>query len=348
MAITRSFVDANRCTDYSEEIMEIANEFSLVTDLGLFTRYNIDSTSVTFDKIENGRQLVPTSERGTHGVVKGQDDSVQPFQLPTTFHKYVDGFSKDDVLNYRKPATAADMETADAVRLEKFSKLRGDMAQTHEFMRLSALNGVTTDGYGNTLVDMYNEFGVTRLETDFLLGTNTTNVDVLLRKATRSVAKEAKMGMAVAKPYIICSEAFFDDYVSHETVAERYKYYNNNGVQRLRDSLLEIRDWGSISMFEDRNVTIIAYNPEFQLIDGSTVQVFDEAQKEGTMVVPSTSGLYREYFAPSDRFGDTTGQELFAFEDTREKGTGWDLETQSSSLFMLTKPLVAHRVFSSN
>lgn len=346
MTITRSFQNENRTTDFSDAVFEIPNQFSLISDLGLFTSYNIGSTTVTFDKIESGRMLVPATSRGTHGVVKGQDDSVKPFQLSTTFHKYVDGYGKDDILNYRKPNTAADMETRDAIRLEKFSKLRGDLALTHEFMRLSALTGVTVDGYGNTLVDMFSEFGVTREETNFLLGTATSKVSSSLRGATRSVASAAKMGMAIAKPYIICSDEFFDAYVDHADVAERYASYQNSGVQRLRDGLLEIRDWGSISMFEDRDVTIIAYNPEFTLIDGSTVQVF--TGKEGTMVVPNAQGLYREYFAPSDRGDDFNGAELFAFEDTREKGTGYDLEVQSDSLFMLTKPLVAHRVYSSN
>ena len=51
-------------------------------------------------------------------------------------------------------------------------------------MEINALRGVVKDGAGTTLYDYFDEFGLTQLSVDFVLGTATTQVQAKIRSIT--------------------------------------------------------------------------------------------------------------------------------------------------------------------
>jgi hypothetical protein len=117
-------------------------------------------------------------------------------------------------------------------------------------------------------------------------------------------------------------------------------------MQRNRDNLQDFREWGAISVFEDRGLTLIEYNPEFDF-EGSTKQVL--AAGEGIAIVPNFTGpnaIYRGYYAPSDKKSDANkpGNELNAWQYTDERDTYTDIEMQSAPLFFNTRPGIAVKV----
>src|SRR5690606_38409340 len=112
--------------------------------------------------------------------------------------------------------------------------MRVKHAQTREYMEVNALRGIVKDGAGTTLYNYFTEFGLAQLETDFVLGTATTNVQTKIRNVLRQVETELK-GETMTGVLALVSPEFFDKLIGHAKVEDAYKYFSSTGAQPLRE-----------------------------------------------------------------------------------------------------------------
>jgi hypothetical protein len=349
MAISRSHNDVNRFVDHTATVSEMPNLYGLFNQMGLFTEVGIRSTFVQFWKEYHTVSLLPSAPRGGRGFVKGKDKSADLFVLNTTFFKYADHITSEDIQNYTQVSSTEEPleETEANIVADKLQIGREHFDQTIEYMKFNAVTGISVNPDGDVLANMFTEFGVTQDVVNFDLGNASSNITKHVSELKRIVAANLKMGRNLTDLFLVVDKQFFDDYVNHADVVDRWNQYNNAGMQRNRDNLQDFREWGAISVFEDRGLTLIEYNPEFTLPDGTTTNVLTAG--EGIAIVPGFTGanaIYRGYYAPSDKKSDANrpGNELNAWEYTDDRDTYTDIEMQSAPLFFNTRPGIAVKV----
>ncbi|WBF79444.1 major capsid protein [Aeromonas phage vB_AdhM_TS9] len=339
MAQTHSFTNANQITDWTQEIMELDNQFGFIKSQGYFRTQPTSQTSITFDRTETDIKVLGQADRRHNEGVAGKDRVVKTFALALPYFKHFDNITVQDVQDQRRPGEADMAEALDRVRAEKLLDLRLNMDQTHEFLQFSALTGQTKDGDGNTIVDMYSEFGL-NLAADYTVDLDTGNASVDLDKKIATVKRKlagAGKGHRVSGIDFILDYALFDEIIANPKFREVYNMYVNSGVQRLRDDLSSYFDFGVVDFFEHRGVRFIAYNPSFDTV-GGTQQVLGAGK--GIAIPRNTDGLYRGYFGPANKLSlaNQGGNEMFAFEYRAADDTQHRMEVESSPLYFATKP----------
>jgi hypothetical protein len=351
MSISRSHNDVNRFVDHTATVTEMPNQYGLFNQMGLFSEQGIRSTFVQFWKEYHTVSLLPSAPRGGRGFVKGKDKSADLFVLNTTFFKYEDRVTSEDIQNYTQVSSTDEPveETEANIVSDKLLVGRQHFDQTIEYMKFSAATGIAVNPDGDVLANMFTEFGVTQDVVNFDLANAASEITTHVSNLKRSVAANLKMGRSLGANdlMLVVDKAFFDAYVSHPDVVDRWNQYNNSGMQRNRDNLQEFMEWGALSSFEDRGLLILEYNPIFDLADGSTTQVLGAG--EGIAVVRNFTGpnsIYRGYYAPSDKKSDANkpGNQLNAWEFTDDRDTYTDIEMQSAPLFFNTRPGIAVKV----
>lgn len=338
MAVTHSFTNANQITDWTQEIMELDNQFGFIKSQGYFRTSTTSQNSITFDRTETDIKVLGQADRRDNTGVAGKDRVVKTFALALPYFKHFDNITVQDIQDQRRPGEADVGESLDRVRAEKLLDLRLNMDQTHEFLQFSALTGQTKDGAGNVIVDMYSEFGlnINDYTVDLDTGNPAVDLDKKLAEVKRRVTGAGK-GHRVLGVDFILDHALYDELIANPKFREVYNMYANSGSQRLRDDLAKYYEYGVTESFEHRGMRFYAYNPDFDTVNGSTKVL---GAGKGIAIPRNTDGLYRGYFGPANKLSmaNSGGSDMFAFEYRSFDDTQHRMEVESSPLFFATKP----------
>lgn len=365
MAITRTLSNGQKLTDWTEEVNDLANQYGLVNGSGIFSGKGTSQTSILFDKTTNQILLLPQSKRNAGPVVKGQDRKVETFSLALPYFLYQDYITPQDIQGWRQAGTPDSEESLANVRATKLEDLRFTADQTREFMKLSAIKGITVDGYGNTIADMFDTLGLTSstYEVDFELGTTTTDVDAKISELKRAVAKNAKSGGRIGRIECMVTPEFFDALVGHPNIREAYLHYRveNSRSDSVRADLANFETWGVVDTFEHKGVLFYSYDAEFVADDGdgttTTIRGIggnaggrDTGTKEGFTVIRGMRNLYNGVFGPSNTLSgaNSVGSEMMVSEFRDPKDKFHELELEMANLYYMSKPQMSYRVYSSN
>lgn len=344
MAITRDVSNINRIIDWTQEINEIPNQFGWVKNQGIFNVRPTTQTAIIFDKNEAETTLLPQVPRGSRETTVGSPRNVETFSLPLAYFKHTDYITPADIQGHRMAGTPDQPETLANVRAEKLEDMRRAVDQTHEYMMIQALKGVSTTPDGVVLADMFTEFGVTQPTVDFDLGSNTTSVDGKIAEVKRGITANLRSGGTIQGIDVLCGEEFFDKLIDHPKVREAYLNSTSN-AQYQRD-ITEYLPWGVSDVFVYRGVRFFTYPATFLLPDGTTEQAVasDEAH-----VIPRVRGLFRGYVGPNNKLSGANnyGAEMFAFEYTDPMDEYHVMQVETAPLFFATKPSVLYRLTTS-
>lgn len=351
--ITRSLSNGSTVIDWDIEVNEIDNQYGLFNGLNLFDSKGVATETVVFDKNTITTTMIPQTSRRQGNQHYGKDRKLETFSLTLPYFEHADTIHPHDVQGWRKGGTPDQAEDLPNVRMEKMEDMVLNADQTKEFMKVSAIKGVTIDPEGNTLADMFTEFGITQHEIDFDLGTAATKVDLKISELKRYIAKNAKAGGALGTIEVPCSPEFFDALTTHPNMVAAYNYYQNTGSQLNRDDLSEYMKWGVVDTFRHKGITFYSYDAVFTQPDGTEVRAFGTdvssiTQQEGFSIVKDMRGLYRGYYGPSNTLSgaNTPGIEMYLREYRDPKDKYLELELEMSPLFVLTKPQVSVRTYS--
>ncbi len=338
--ITHDPSNPNALVDWTQEINDIDNQFGFIRENIPFNNQVTSQTSIVFDKNTNTISLVPSKARRAKGGNRGKDNAVEQFSAILQYYPYDDYIDSDDIQDKRAPGNPDTAETFDSVRAEKLVNLKLGQDQTDEYLRFKAMKGDLPAGAVAGVSDMYGLFGlnVANFTVDLESDNDATDLDGKISQVKRLVASGVKSGTRSNGVDFILDYALFDEIKAHVQFREDYQYFASSGSQVLRDDLSSYYDWGITDMFEHAGVRFMAYNPEFEQEDGTSVQVLGAGQ--GIAIPRNATDMFRGYWGPSTKIAlaNTGGQEMFAFEYESLDGEGYTLETQSTKLYLATKP----------
>lgn len=327
--ITRNFENQFDVTDYTSELMLIPNQWNLVGSDGVFTKDFLGTNNVTFERTEQGLALLgdkPWGERASFSG--GQNTKIYNFQIP--HFPLDDMITAKDIQKYRAVGTADTAEAVNRVRMRKMETLRRSHAQTIEYARCQALQGLVYSPNSTVpYTNWFTEFGIAQTTVDFDFAV-ATDMIAKCEAVIASIQDNANLGQTISEVVGYCSPTFFASLISHAAVVDAYTYYSSRQEptrERLGTGIYREFMFGGIHFKEYRGTH-----------NGSAFLPADEAY----FVPKGLDDVFVEYYAPACRLDiEGLAQEAYMFEYPMERGRQIDIESESNFLVMLKHPKLA-------
>lgn len=323
----------------TETVNILPNQWGLINGMGLFRASGVSTTTVIVERQLGTLNLLPSVPRGGPATkANRQNKDMRAFVIPHIPHD--DEILPGDIQDIREVGTEQSLMRLATVMTERQERMRQKHALTLEYMRMSALKGVLKDGSGTTIYDWHAEFGLSRAEFNFLLGTTTTDVDAICHSILRYVEENLE-GEVASGVMCLVGTAFFDKLIGHPKIREAYMHYQNANGQVLREDMRR--------RFVHRGIVFQEYIASFTLSNGTTVEKALEPS-DGIFFPLGTTDTFRTYFAPGN-FLDTVnipGAEIYMRQVTRQDQRAIDVLSESNPLPLVRRPKLIGRVFTGN
>ena len=333
-------LDFNKLSDLTRAINLLPNEYGRLTQLGVFRNEPAARGGIIFDRTNEKTGLLSDTRGKGNKQLTGKDHKREVFSLVAPEFNYSDYITVDDIDRVRKVGEADQAEALSDVQERKLRYLRRLHGQTHEFLKMSALKGVTTTPDGTVYANMFTEFDVTQKVVNFTFTNANLDINGLCRQILRHMEDNAKDGAWAGGAHMLVSEEFFDALVSHPKVFEAYNQYQNlnqqGGAQVNRDDLGRTRFGRTFLhcgiMFEEYRASI-----------GSTR--FIEAEV-GYGYPVGLEDVFVNYMLPAKKFDTVNGlgQEAYAWQYPAKKDEEIEIESFSSVLPVCRRPEVLVKV----
>lgn len=338
MATIRSFEKPFELVDYTEELLMIPNTWGLINELGIFRSESVAQHSITVESTAGTLALVTDQVRGARNTMNTDDArQLRSFAIP---HFPLDDYvTPQDVQGKRAYGSPDAAETEAAVIARKLARIRMNHSVTLEAARAYAItNGAIYAPNGTVVGNYYTDFGVTRKEIDFVLGTGTTDILAKSEEAIAHIQDNILNGEVVNGIVAICSPEFFAKLISHATVKEAYKYYTST-QEPLRQRL----GTGLYRRFVHGSITYIEYRGSY---NGSRLIPAGDAY----FLPTGTADMFISYFSPANKFShvNTLGEEAYAFTYRGQTDENITIQTESNALHLVRRPQAVVRANSSN
>lgn len=323
-------------TSLTAAVNKIPNMYGRLNELNLMPTQGVITRTVTIEEYNGVLTLLPTLPVGAPGTTaKSGKRKVRSFVIPHIPHD--DVILPDEVQGVREFGSENGLMTQASVLARKLGTMRNRHAITLENLRMGALKGLITDADGSTLYNLYSEFEVSQTTVDFVLGTGTTDVRGKCLDVKRAI-EDNLLGEVMTSVHALVSQEFFDKLTKHPEVKAAYANWSSN--ETLRSDPRAGFQFGGITFEEYRG---IATNT-----GGTTTRFI--AANEGYAFPLGTLNAFATYFAPADfnEAVNTLGLELYAKQEERQHGRGWDLHTQSNPLPLCHRPAVVVKLTTSN
>jgi hypothetical protein len=331
----------------SDAIMKIPNEYSMLSQLGLFPEVGIRTTYVEVETKTGYLNLIPSSQRGAPAPEKKRSDRSTRV-LKSFFMQQNDVIKPSDLQNlpaFGQLGSEQFMEAFDDVLAERFMELQRGYRQTHEFHRWGALRGDVLDADGTVLYNCYTEMGESQTSIDFKFGTTSSDTVLAASKESRRFMEQNLLGETMTRQLYLCSSEFFDDVTTHPAHA---KIYENNPVGKPNPLLEDL----GVTYFQHGTATYIEHNGQASFLDadGTTVTRRFIPANECIIVPLGTQQTFRSYFTPGEMLDavNMPGQSMYVSLKELDHGAGVEIHTESAPLFLVQKPRLVLRGYSSN
>lgn len=255
MTTARSFTNDFQLTDLTQDLMLIPNTWGLINELNIFSPESVSQHSVTVESTSGTLGLITDRVRGDRNNVS-RDELRTLRSFPVPHFPLDDAVKPEDIQGVRAYGTSEAAETEANVIARKLERIRRNHAVTLEFARAQALTqGTIYAPNGTVSGNYYTEFGVTRKEIDFVLGTATTNLLAKSEEGIAHIQDNILSGESVNNIIVLCSPEFFSKLIDHASVKEAYKYYSSTQDplrQRLGTGVYRRFIHGSVEYIEYR------------------------------------------------------------------------------------------------
>jgi hypothetical protein len=315
-----------RVVDYTDELNIIPNQWGRINELGLFNSEPVASRVVIIDKVANELTVLPERPVGAPATVADNEEtSSLLLEVPHIPHN--DYLLPSDVQDRRRPGDTGP-DTTERKRATKLEYIRRKHALTLEFLRMGAIKGLIVGGTGNTIYNLYTEFGYTQFSVNCQLGTASTNVKGKIFDALRHIDDNTFNGGTSAGYYCLCSASFFDALISHPTVAAAYQYYSSS-QDYLRNDIRRNFNYNGV-IFEEYRATVN--------IGGVATKFI--ADDEAYIYPLGVSDMFVNYYAPANHFDyvNTPGLPIYVWEHRPTTGRRIEFESESNPLPICRRP----------
>lgn len=331
MATIRSYDNAFQLVDYTSDLVQIPNSWTLLNDSGLFSEEFLSTNTVTFEEVDRSLGLIGDSYRGSKPLAN-KDDVRRIRSYPIAHFATVDKILPQDLAGKRAFGSGSAAETEAAVTLRKMERIRKNFDITMEVSRFSTLTTGNLYAPNGTITgNLFTDFGITQTTVDFVLGTSTTDIIGKVESVIASMQDNANNGDVITGVTAYCSPEWFAKFISHAKVVTAYTYYTATANQEI----LRNRAGGS------------GLNREFsyggiRFIEVRTVLAGQRLVPSGKVVfLPNgTQDTFVTYFGPADRLGyeNTTAERSYMWTYRDPKGSGVDIDAESNFTSIVRRP----------
>jgi hypothetical protein len=207
-------------------------------------------------------------------------------------------------------------------------RIRGDMENTHEHMRLGMVRGVVLDADGVTVLeDWFDLYDIPRpTPINFALNTATPNLRDKCRAVRNIMIRESKGGWIEGRTvaYALCGDDFYRKLITHAEVERTYM--NWAAAQDLRAATLDEFSFGGIVFLDYRGSD-----------DGSMAVAADEAR----FFPVGGDNVFQRILGPAefDPFINQPGQDIYALTiPDRDRGAWVRVEAYNYPLYVCMRP----------
>lgn len=321
-----------KLVDYTGLINKIPDQYGRIRRSGLFRARPTASTRIIIDKYEYGLSILPSKPRGSDPTVAKKATRAE-LSLPIPHIPHIDRLAPEDIQDMRMLG-GLNPESLAHKRSLIMTRQRETFEMTMEYMMLGALKGIVYDGDGNQVIDLYTQFGETQVQTNWALSNGATDVNGLMRTASRTIETGLKAGGAVYDHiHVLCNPSFFDKLVSHGKIEDYYKRYTTNtAAEPLRNDLRQ--------GFPHQGLIFEEYNGTVTLADGTTTEPLIPVDKAYAFPV-GLRDMFQIYYAPANRFSwvNRPGVPFYFFEIRDPLRDQWiEFDGESNPLPICTRP----------
>jgi hypothetical protein len=340
--------DAFGVVALTEAVNDITPQYGRLGALGLFRDEGSTQriVAVDFDPITN--QLLPQSAWGGPGVAnKTSVGRTRSYSIP--HFPVSDAILAADLQGRRRPGSDA-VQDAQWLLGKKMREMRMKQDQTLEWLRLGVLkSGQVKDGAGNLILDIYADFGVSQNSTSYVLGTSTTDIMGKIAASKRTILQNLR-GELMSGFVSICSDGFYDAFVSHANVKLAFTYFQNPNGQNLAQDYsggtVQPNAAGltsGIRGFQFGDVLWINYTGSVTDSAGNSQPLVDT---NSAYMFPMGTNVFKTWFAPADYMEtvNTEGMPFYAKTKLMDYDKGVEVEIQSNPLPICLKPLVIQKL----
>ena len=340
--------DAFNVIALTQVVNDISPQYGRLGAMNLFVDEGVtqNMVGVDFDPLTN--QLLPQSNWGGPGIAnKTATGKLKTFSIP--HFPINDSVLAFDVMGRRAPGTN-DTLTVSRLMAKKMAEMKKKLEQTLEWMRLGVLkSGQIKDGAGNLILDIYADFGISQASTSFILPTTTTDIMGKIATEKRAILG-ALRGDLMTGFVAICSDSFYDAFVSHPNVKAAFTYFQNGGqtlagdysgaaVQPNAQALFA----GPGRPFVFGDVAWVNYTGSVTDSNGSSQPMVDSGS---AYILPMGTTSFKTWYAPADYIEtvNTEGMAFYAKQKPMDYDKGIDIECQSNPLPICVKPAVIRKI----
>lgn len=307
--------------DINAAINLIPNQYGLLGDKNLLPARPVYDKNVNIDMQNNVLSILPIQQRGAPASqAKHGGRSILSFVVPQISHDF--HVMPDDILGVRRFGDKAP-EALATLMTDRMTEARRKHDITLEWMRMSALKGLVVDHAGETLYNLYTEFGITKKTINFALGTAGTNVLGKCLELARHI-EDNLLGDRMTGIEVLVSPEFFDALVDHPKVKEAYANYQE-AANRLGGDMRSGFVFGGITF------------REYRARVGSTRFI---AEGKGHAYPLGTGATFATFAAPGD-FNSAVGspgQLFYASTKVKDHDRGYEVHTQANPLPLCMRP----------
>lgn len=321
-------------TSLTDAINELKYKPGRIGELGLFSGFGVDTTTIVVEKKGDILAIVPPTPRGAPGTTIGKEKrELRSLIIP--HFEINDAIYAEEVQGIRAFGSVQQLQTVMMKVGQRQQAHSSSFAVTEEHARMGAVKGIITYADGSTL-NLFDEFGVKQEpEINFDLSNSGAEDGSLRRKCAGLTRKMSDIlgGLPFDGIHAFVGDNFFDDLLSNKEVRETYKNYS--AAQILREGYVG-PNRSSYGIFEFGG--IVWENYRGANIGGNTFIDPDKANFFPTGV----PGLFRTAWAPAD-YVDTVnmlGQRLYSKQYRMQNDKGINLDTQMNALQYCTRPKV--------
>lgn len=311
------------------------NRYGRLRELNLFGAPKFIGTTKVEVTIEEGiLKLLAQGERGAPGSVQGTKKPKSIiFSIPHIPH--YGSVKPSDIQDRRRPGTTV-LKTMTDVMDEKLQSIRDSHALTLEYYRMGAVKGIIVDADGDTVYNLYTEFGITQKVIDFALNNAATDVMSKCRELVRHMEDNLKGEVMTGAPRCLVSGEFFDALISHAKVKEWFVNWQTAATISQQDPRKGFLFGGVI--FEEYRATASKPN-------GDSTRFI--AAKEGHAFPEGTFNTFETTFAPADTINTANmppDAEVFISQKILDHGKGIEIYSESDPLPLCKRPALLVKV----
>jgi hypothetical protein len=204
------------------------------------------------------------------------------------------------------------------------------------------------DADGTTvLYNCYAEMGESQASFDFKFGTTNSNGPLAASKGYRRYLEREQRGEPVGGTAVFASSTFMDKLTQHPMYIDMYKQQQATPGNLAMHPLYEDH-----TLFKVGNIMFIEHNgfAYYTNEDGTQTerQFIDDG--EAIAVPLGTAETFRSYFSPGEMMDavNMPGLSMYVSLKELDHGQGIEMHTESAPYFLVQKPRLVTRMYSSN